>query len=187
MFYQDEAKFVSQFPNVTNASGPLGFGLDGNGDMLRLFTADGRLYISICYDDTTPWPIEADGEGYTLESKSVNPNPNDATNWFAGCLGGSPGQAFDPNCGSVGTDEASILFNTLNVWPNPASDLLYYQFGSGTPVTIVLLDILGREVMLQESASGKGFFQIANLSPGIYVVEARPKKGAPSRRKVVVE
>jgi hypothetical protein len=187
VFYQDEAKFVSQFPNVTNASGPLGFGLDGNGDMLRLFTPDARLYLGLCYDDTTPWPLEADGEGYTLESKVFNPNPNDATNWFAGCLGGSPGQAFDPNCGSVGTDEASILFNTLNVWPNPASDLLYYQFGSGTPVTIVLLDILGREVMLQESASGKGFFQIANLSPGIYVVEARPKKGAPSRRKVVVE
>jgi hypothetical protein len=187
VFYQDAAKFSSLFPNLTNASGPLGFGLNGNGDMLRVFAPDGKIYLSICFNDAVPWPNGADGGGYTLESQFDNTNPNDAANWFVGCLGGSPGQAFDPNCGSVGTDEQLALSSALRVWPNPASELLFFKFGTGIAANIALIDVLGQNVMLQESSNGEGFFQIKNLPRGVYVLEVQSKKGETTRRKVVID
>ncbi|MFN8165275.1 MAG: hypothetical protein U0X76_03655 [Bacteroidia bacterium] len=42
----------------------------------------------------SPWPAQADGLGYTCELLSQSGDPNDGTNWFAGCIGGSPGRAF---------------------------------------------------------------------------------------------
>lgn len=175
VFYQDEAKFVGQFPNVTNKTGPLGFGLDGNGDMIRLFTPDGRIYLSLCFDDSAPWPNEADGGGYTLESIENNPNPNQASNWFAGCLGGSPGQAFDINCGNVGTNDNPTLGNALRVWPNPASEQLFFKFDSGNPASVALLDVLGRTVRMQASANGEGSFSLNGLPRGVYWVEGISK------------
>ncbi|MBC7775848.1 MAG: lamin tail domain-containing protein [Phycisphaerae bacterium] len=187
-FYQDAAKFTSQFPNLTNATGPIGFGFDGNGDMVRVFAPDGRIDLSICFNDAAPWPNEADGNGYTLENKSAGAGDlNDAANWFAGCLGGSPGQAFDPNCGNVGTEEHADSFSTLRVWPNPAKETLFYQFGMGNLNTISLLDILGQSVMLQVNPSGEGYFDVKNLPCGVYIVEARSKVGETLRQKVVVE
>ncbi len=187
VFYQDAMKFASQFATVTNASGPLGFGLNGNGDMLRVFAPDGRIYLSVCFNDAAPWPNGADGEGYTLESQFDNPNPNDAANWFTGCLGGSPGQAFDPNCGNVGTEERPADLNTLRVWPNPANEMVYFQFDMSGSATISLLNVLGLRVMVQESTNGQGYFEVKNLPRGVYMVEARSKKGTAFLQKVLVE
>ncbi len=187
---QDDAKFTAQFPDVTNKIGPLGFGLNGNGDMIRLFEPNGRVYMSLCFDDATPWPNGPDGNGYTLENENIDGNLNDSENWFEGCLGGSPGQAFDPNC-SVGTDEKPAPFSALRVWPNPVSERLFFQFGTGGAASISLFDVLGQKVMsayVETSAGkGEGFFDLKNLPSGVYVVEGISKQGASSRQKVVVE
>lgn len=186
LLVQDDVKFSGQFPDVMNKTGPTGFGLNGNGDMLRLFTPDGRVYLSLCFDDASPWPEGPDGNGYTLENKSIDGNLNDAGNWFEGCLGGSPGQAFDPGC-LVATDEKPAPFSTLQVWPNPAKERLSFRFGTENLTRFTLVDFLGRPVLVQESANGEGFFALKNLPPGIYVLEGQSKPGAFSRQKIVVE
>lgn len=184
VFFQDDAKFSAQFPNVTNKTGPIGFNLSGAGDMVRLFSPDGRLYLSMCFDDASPWPEGPDGQGYTLENKSVTGLLNDPANWQQGCLGGSPGTAFDPNCGNVGTEEAQAI--RLQVWPNPATDALYFQCKTSGAVAIGLYDLLGREVLHQETVNGTGQFSLENLPRGLYTLEARSKT-AREVAKVVVE
>jgi hypothetical protein len=186
VFVQDDIKFSGQFPNVVNKTGPIGFGLNGNGDLLRLFTPDGRVYLSLCFDDAAPWPDGPDGNGYTLENKSMDGNLNDAENWFEGCLGGSPGQAFDPGC-LVGTHETTVSDNALRVWPNPAHETIFCQFGTGIPSQFILSDILGRPVMVQESVVGMGQFQVNNLPRGVYLLEARSKLGLVSRLKILLD
>ena len=63
--------FTSLFPNVINCFGDIGFGFAGGGESLRLVDYNGSLIDSVHYDDNEPWPIEADGEGSTLEL--INP------------------------------------------------------------------------------------------------------------------
>jgi hypothetical protein len=186
VFYQDGAKFAARFPDVANASGPIGFGLNGNGDMVRLFAPDGRVYLSLCFDDAAPWPDGPDGGGYTLESEPFATNLSDAASWFAGCVGGSPGQDFDPDC-VVGTDALGAPSSALRVWPNPARDVVRAELGVGGPVVFTLLDALGRPVARRESAHGEAFFPIKNLPRGVYFVQAVSKNGVARAQRVVVE
>lgn len=86
-----------------------------------------------------------------------------------------------PNC-LVGTETPSApLRGALRAWPNPASEWLFVEGGTDSPATFQLLDLMGRTVMLHESANGEGFFLIKNLPHGVYVV----KMGGQSRLVVL--
>lgn len=90
----DLSSFSKAFPTVNNFIGPLGFNLSKNGDQIRLFNPEDVLYLSFFYQNTPPWPVEADGQGFTCELSADNANLNDGNSWFPGCNGGSPGRAY---------------------------------------------------------------------------------------------
>ncbi|MBL7941612.1 MAG: lamin tail domain-containing protein [Flavobacteriales bacterium] len=95
---QNDSLFTSQFPDVYNVSSSFAFGFSGDGDVIRLSDATGRLAFSLAYNDVLPWPLEPDGGGFTAELNDYTGNFNDGANWFTGCPEGSPGAAFDPGC-----------------------------------------------------------------------------------------
>lgn len=95
---QTASQFHCKHPQVTNYIGSFNFNLSGNGDNIRLYNANNTLKYSMVYNDTAPFPTQPDGNGYTLEITDINKNPNDPTNWFSGCYGGSPGVQYTLNC-----------------------------------------------------------------------------------------
>lgn len=69
-------------------------GLSNGGERLTLNDADGNAIHNFRYNDSEPWPIEADGTGPSLEVIDVEGNYDDPTNWRASAAaGGSPGAA----------------------------------------------------------------------------------------------
>ncbi|HYV93839.1 MAG TPA: lamin tail domain-containing protein [Chitinophagales bacterium] len=92
----DMVKFNAQHPLVFNYIGNLSFSFGNSGDQVRLFNNSGLLKVFMQYADSTPWPSAADGTGRTLELLDENQSPDSASNWFVGCMGGSPGTAFAP-------------------------------------------------------------------------------------------
>ena len=104
---EDLQKFTSRHPSVTNVIGELGFNFGNGGDQLRLYDYMDSLYLSMEYSDNTFWPQGADGSGFTLELVSSSGDLSDGSNWFDGCLEGSPGQAYLP-----GTATASAAGQT---------------------------------------------------------------------------
>jgi len=95
-----------------------------------------------------------------------------------------PGVA--PNC-LTGTDAPVSPFKSaLQVWPNPANEILSFQVETDGPTTVALLDILGRVVMFQETENNQGFFSLKNLPSGVYILEVRGKN-LHQCQKVVVE
>jgi hypothetical protein len=90
----DTDAFAAAYPAVSNYIGPLGFDFSNSGDQIRLLDNNGALIQSFFYQDVLPWPAQADGQGFTCERVSNTSNPNNASSWFAGCMGGSPGTAY---------------------------------------------------------------------------------------------
>ena len=88
---KDASKFAVHFPDVPFI-GDLGYGLGGGGDQVRLFDTNENLVDFVDYDDTTPWPECADGNGPTLELTSWDTDNELAENWA--CINdyGSPGR-----------------------------------------------------------------------------------------------
>ena len=89
----DLTAFNQAYPSVTNVIGPFDFHLSNGGDQIRIYDANNLLYLSFYYQNISPWPPLADGQGYTCELSSNTANLNNGSSWYAGCIGGSPGRA----------------------------------------------------------------------------------------------
>ena len=113
---KDSLAFNDNFPNVSNFIGEFDFGLNGDGELVRLFDAEGGTVDEVVYDDSSPWPLEPDGNGPTLELIHPSLNNGLGTNWRASDInGGTPGAV-----NSVYTTDSSnsnisgIVINEIN-------------------------------------------------------------------------
>ena len=89
---KDSLAFNDNFPNVSNFIGEFDFGLNGGGELVRLFDAEGLLVDEVNYDDSSPWPLEPDGNGPTLELIHPSLDNRLGANWSASDInGGTPG------------------------------------------------------------------------------------------------
>ncbi|TAH40730.1 MAG: T9SS type A sorting domain-containing protein [Bacteroidetes bacterium] len=104
---EDMDKFTALYPSVTNVRGPIGFNLNNAGEQIRLYNHLDNLYLSVFYQNIAPWPLLANGQGYTCERTSTVNDPNNGNSWFSGCIGGSPGAA-----------PGNILAGTLSITGN---------------------------------------------------------------------
>lgn len=74
----------------------------------------------------------------------------------------------------VGLDEENL--NDFNLFPNPAENVLNIRFDQqlGSPTTIVVSDVSGKQVIEQQIQAAKGnnlvVLDVESLSPGIYMV-----------------
>ena len=94
---RNPSQFAAKYPGVS-VQGAYSGRLDNGGETLTLAQPSGGTVLSVTYSDFAPWPILADGGGFSLvpASASDNSDPNRADHWRASSLaGGSPG-ADDP-------------------------------------------------------------------------------------------
>ena len=166
---ENEEVFSAIHASVPTLIGDLGFGLGNGSDVIRLYDASGQLQLSVCYGDVDPWITAADGEGYTLELTDPNANLNDAASWFAGCLGGSPGGPYDPNCLPVSVRPITGS-DALSIYPNPFDQSLVIHLREDASGTIRIMDVYGK-IILQQPVSGQTTTVQTNAwSAGIYFV-----------------
>ena len=171
----DQSKFSFVYPNVKNVLGSFGFRLGSPTDSVQIFDRKDQLIAGVKYSNLSPWPTGAYDQGMTLELKDPNLNLNLASNWFDGCVGGSPGAAYT-KClinGISTPAEGSIAV----LYPNPASDLIYIVLPSvsdNQDISCRIYDVMGKEVKTETvSEDSKNTIQIevSGFRSGIYVVK----------------
>ena len=86
---KDSLAFNHNFPNISNFIGEFDFGLNGGGELVRLFDAGELPVDEVNYDDSSPWPLEPDGNGPTLELIHPSLNNGLGTNWSASDINGA--------------------------------------------------------------------------------------------------
>ena len=105
---------ASQFENAT--------ALANGGERILLIGAGGATIKDFSYDDSSPWPEAADGDGYSLVLIAPESNPDHglATSWRASTLpGGNPGAgdsvvfAGDPDADGDGDGISAFLEHAL--------------------------------------------------------------------------
>ncbi len=92
---KDSAAFTAAFGSGKPIAGTFPVNLDNGGSPMLLRRADGGVIQSFAYSDDPPWPVEADGDGYSLVliNPRSNPDLNNPLSWRASAVapGGSPG------------------------------------------------------------------------------------------------
>jgi hypothetical protein len=110
----DTTLFKSQYPSVTNVVGPLGFNLSNSGETIFIKNHVGAMAEQVTYSTSWPWPLGADGHGRSLEFTGYPASVDNPSDWYSGCVGGSPGQAFVPCDSSVIVSEINYLSSTAS-------------------------------------------------------------------------
>jgi len=163
---KDLGQFIANFPNINNVIGSFDFGLSGGGDQIRIYDHGGILIDSLEYDDDDPWPIEADGDGPTLELINSDLDNTLPDSWSASASYGTPGiqnSVYE----ELGTDVISDLIpqktKLFPAYPNPFNGAVNIPFeisdhGNGS---ISIHNLLGQKV---------ANFSLNNYSPGQHSV-----------------
>lgn len=179
---EDMNAFRQFFPDVNPVLGSTGFGLSGSGELVRLFNSSGDIVDSLTYDDKSPWPKEADGDGPTLELISASYDNALGQSWKASQNnGGTPGRqnSSTTDTGS-GTPQNTQLHFLQQNYPNPfsASSVIGYVLLTPAHVTIEVFNALGQPVLtLFDEDQGSGAFSIpfdaTSLATGHYLYGLR--------------
>ena len=111
----DPSKFKLIYPSVLNVIGGFSFNFDNAGDEIKLTSLNNVEVFSMHYADSLPWPRGADGTGRTLELNTLTSDITIPTNWFDGCLLGSPGTYYT-SCNDA------IVFGEINYHSDAAMD-----------------------------------------------------------------
>lgn len=168
-------KFNSVYPNVKNVMGSFGFGLGSPSDSVRLFNNNMKLIAGVKYSSLAPWPTDAFDKGMTLELKDPDSNLNSAYNWFAGCVGGSPGVAY-AKCNETGISISSENL-IARLYPNPAIDLINIVLPTAMnnqTITCRIFDIMGKEVKTEtflNTSQNRQQISVVNIPAGIYILK----------------
>jgi hypothetical protein len=172
--------FNTLFPDISNVEGPVGFALNSAEEALRLFDDEGKIYSSMVFYNTFPWPVEPDGQEFTLELLNEDASIADVNNWFAGCAQGSPGTYFIP-CETEGI--TTLHDSGILVYPNPANEKLFVQIENmeGT-YQLSLYDMLGNQIKnIERLSSSVEMVDISMLSKGMYLLVIRSDRASESR------
>ena len=135
LLVNNHTAFQLRHGDLKNVVGEFKGNLSNDGERLALLNTDGSALTEFQYNDRAPWPLSADGEGFSLTfSEASDPaSQPDATQWTASATtGGSPGlkNKLPLEVGSVDlrfrrSDENQIILT----W-NSIPDLTYQLQGS---------------------------------------------------------
>lgn len=166
---KDLLLFASIHPGITNVVGPTAIGL-GSTESILIYNTTNRLIFSVNYSNQSPWPLDADGQGKTLELLSTTGRMCDGTNWFTGCPDGSPGEVYNPLC-DLGLSDNQM--DRLVLFPNPVTDILHVELSTNTQIQV--LSLAGELLMENNFTAGDIEINMSELSSGLYLVSIHGK------------
>lgn len=157
--------------------------LANDGERLALVTIANDTLVSVRYDDRAPWPEQADGGGYSLVPKEINPpaDQNDPQQWRISLeIHGSPGRDDTPDTSLQETAAITVAQFRLHNYPNPFNPgtTILYDLPKRAHVTLTVYDILGREIIklidgMQEPNRYTIWFDATQLTSGVYFYRLR--------------
>jgi hypothetical protein len=126
--------------------------LDNAGERIVLVDSAADTLLTIRYNDRDPWPVNADGDGYSLVTKDRNPfgDLNDPKNWSASHdVHGSPGANDLASTDIAPRDETMVEDYRLDQnYPNPfnAVTTIQYHLPESAQVRLMIHNVVGRTV-----------------------------------------
>lgn len=146
--------------------------LSNKSENLVLADAFGNIIDRVEYQDTVPWPVEADGNGAYLVLNDINSDNNTASNW------------------TVSTNIAlGIISNpgveSISIYPNPTRSKITIESDILSFTSFEIYDLRGRKMLTGTDLKANQFtVDIENFLPDIYILKLICKNGEIIVRKI---
>lgn len=134
--------------------------LSNNSERLELLDGFGNQIDLVVYDDDSPWPEDADGEGYYLQLIDLDFNNSLPENWIP-----------------ISSSQDLLSFGSadglpISIYPNSTRDFLYLNSTNGNEIkSIEILNLNGQRVMTKSFSINQKSLNISELSSGMYFIQ----------------
>lgn len=163
--------------------------LSNGGEYVLLTNRNGDKICSFTYDDSAPWPVEADGDGYTLVSVENNPtgDPDSFVYWKRSAK--KEGSPFANDHDIVNNiSENSLNRNSVTVFPVPTNESVTIKLESGDPdksFRASLFDLNGK-LFHQHSFFSSGIINLKSLGlhSGVYFLKLEMNSGTEIKKVI---
>jgi hypothetical protein len=172
--------FLSEYGSTVNLAGSFnegisGFKLGNEGEALLLKNSEGEPEDYVRYDDQAPWPVDADGNGPSLQLIAPDMDNSQYSSWYA-----SMEPKYTPGSFNKGYSTEETPANkedTLRVYPNPLGEVLFIDLDeeAGTRIQVQIYTLTGSLERNMEFLAGGGFetkvWNHGLTRPGAYIVQ----------------
>lgn len=158
------------------ASGNYKGNLSNSGEEILVTDANNNILINFTYNDTTPWPEEADGNGPSLASVDFNPtnNPVDYGYWRLSVYNDGTPFRDDKLITALEDLEVDRFESIINIFPNPASDNIIISVPGISEDAILSIKILNLhgQIMLESRIINNDRVDLSQLASksGLFVL-----------------
>jgi hypothetical protein len=167
--------------------------LANEGESLCLVTDSGAVVDSLAYDDHSPWPAAADGDGPSLELREPALDNSQAEAWRASNqIGGTPGAG--PLTAVRETAEPRLAYRVLPNFPNPFNTATTITFDLAQPnhTVVEICDLRGICVAtLYDGQLAAGHQSLTwdakDQSSGIYLIRLSSGRFRQTRKCLLVK
>lgn len=187
------------YPEISNSTGNLPFGLSSDGDALRLYDRESHLIDFVNFHNYSPWPDNANGTGASIEL--IDPALDNARgeNWRAVGIGGSPGKPNVDNQATQSPELADVLTPVFDCFPNPFHDFTTIRFNviNEGHYKVEVMDMKGRVVnVLADDHLNQGTYWIdwngtdthnLNLDGGVFIVRIINEKSISTKKIIMLK
>ncbi len=158
-------------------------GLRNSGEEIEIKNTNGDVIDIVDYGDAEPWPLEADGSGYSLNLCDETTDNSDVLNWSiatdadgAGVYQGVDIYASPGRSGCLIIDNIETLDGTLiDLFPNPTNEYLFVQIEGNKNWELSIFNVVGQEVLKYETIGNRQQLNVSHLEAGIYFVHFQSK------------
>jgi hypothetical protein len=143
--------------------------LENSGQEIMVLDAFGNIIDQVVYDDSAPWPIEADGEGSFLELSDFSLDNDNPENWKASTFN------------DVALTHNNQLEPYIRLYPNPSSNKINID-SKNLVNRISLYDSQGKPVKTISDVGYQFEIDLTELPAGIYYLNILMSHGIITRR-----
>jgi hypothetical protein len=134
--------------------------LSNESENLVLIDAFGNMINSVKYENSAPWPVEANRGGYFLQLTDIDADNSKGENWTVGNELEKPLDASQSNSD-----------NSLKIYPNPTQTSITVT-NNNTFNMIEIYSLDGRKVFFENVPNIKSYtLDIESFSPSIYILK----------------
>ncbi len=170
-------------------SGNFSGNLSNAGEEILLSDKDKNHLFNFVYDDGSPWPQSADGDGYSLafDVAGGSTDPGDFSYWTKSLQKG--GNPFADNVADGEEPPDPDNDNALLVYPNPTTGLLNISVTEGDPAAVFevsFYNVTGRKIF--SVTTGREAIldlKMKGLSSGMYIMTVI-SEGYYSRTRIIL-
>ena len=169
------------------ASGNFQGNLSNGGEEILLSRPSATTVINFSYQDSSPWPTAADGEGFSLSSAEINPSgdPGNYSYWTLSVK--KDGTPFADNLLTDDENPPPDDNGSLVVYPNPTSGLITIQLISDDETMDLSIYSTTGRIIKHAKIGNPGLFDFSasGLPAGVYIIKVNSLKYS-SRTMVIV-